>query len=218
VSLKKTIQEGIESIILSVSRSLFKNLVAIISFACIGLVPTLLNKVFDIDAGNTIIIATISAACIYIAYKIVKFSTAKKEKIENQTLWDELEISQEIRHELIEYITSFLVVLLLLVLYIILIKILFQFFTAHQSLIISTIIVVSIPICYKFNLHIKLYQFINRNSKHQTAVIVCKNCATLISKSDSVCFNCGTKVKKSKAPIFFLSAIVVGFAIFIYIF
>jgi hypothetical protein len=217
VSLKKTIQERIEFAALSVSRGLFLRLVAAVSFACIGLVAILLNKVFGIDAGRSIIIADISAACIYIAYKIVKFSTAKKEKIENQTLWDKLGISQEMRSELMDYATRFIVVILVLASYAILIKILIKFFSAYQSLVISMIIMIAVPICYKFNLHIKLYRFINRNSKHQTAVIVCKNCATLISKSDSVCFNCGTKVKKSKAPMLLLSAIV-GFAIFIYVF
>jgi hypothetical protein len=224
MSFAEKIKEDIKSTATAFANRVFIKLFASIIFGCVGLIAIAMNKIFGISSGISIMIVTISTLCIYIVYKIVRFSTTKRERIENQTLWDKLGISEEMRLTLADIVQKAFIVIFIVVLFAVSMA-----FVSFATPLIITAIFVIVLISYKYGLHIKLYNFIilkikvRKETKYaytfkESDNTVCNNCAALISKSDSVCFNCGAVQKKSKAFVLFLLFVIVIFAIIVCVF
>ncbi|MDR2342304.1 MAG: hypothetical protein LBD84_04625 [Campylobacteraceae bacterium] len=216
MSIKNKLKDSVNSIVKTVAYDIFTKAVIGIVFALIGIISLFCKNIFDINNGNSLIISCVLTLSIYIIYKIAKRIKNKQEKIENQTLWDKMGISKEMRLTLIGiaqrcFLIGFFIIYSLSIMYF-----------GIERAVILLVIFVAILICCKYKLHVKLYDLtaskIKSHNKAKYAYafrndanIVCKNCGTLISRKDKICFNCGLKVnKKSKTLLILLFLIFIA--------
>jgi hypothetical protein len=207
------------------SRMLNKALICFI-IMLVGFTSSLLADIFEIDIGISVIISTISMLTIYTVYKVVKLLISKRKSEEKQTLWEKMGISEEMR----DYLIGITMRLSLVALGIVLSILLSNFFDVVRSLIISAVtVVIIIPICYKYKLHIRFYKLITskiKNKKNRELMpksfpqnsstdTVCKNCAALLDKNIFCCPNCGTTIKRNNGAIFAMGVLIFFVAIFI---
>ncbi|MDR2081727.1 MAG: zinc ribbon domain-containing protein [Campylobacteraceae bacterium] len=193
---------SIENIVISIIKTAAYCIFIKVVIGIAVLIAIFIKIVFGIDIGHSIMISCVLILTVYIIYKTVKY--VKREKIENQTIWDKMGISEEMRFTLQRYfLAGFLPIFYMFLL--------IRFDVKKGTVLMAVFI--AVLICLNYKLHAKLYNFIASKIKsakkekyayalRKYADTVCKNCGALISKKDRVCFNCGAKAdKKSKTPI-----------------